>query len=538
MTPAARLAALLRGPVFHLLRARVTDVAARIGVIEADIEQPGFGLSEEQRAELASDVDYIIHCAASIRFDLPVKAVLRANFTPTRALLDFASTLPHLRAFTFMSTAYANAHLPQGSFIEEKIYPLVLPPPPRPAASLASGCLGGGRIAEGRSGADSDADSEPGTPGGSLGGAAGGAAAAGVEIDGLALAEALLAAAPEDAEREAQRIMKATGIQNTYFLIKNLMERMVMTYAGNRLRLCIVRPTIVTGVQGAPYPGYVGNTSGLTGCYLATALGIVRFAQHDPKSVVAIVPGDMVSSVTLAATVATAEGCPEVGPIVQVCTSTTHPAHSRILHSITCNYLNAKPPSSLGRHARSNYQVDFVKGDAAFNARCLAHSVRVGSMCAMLRLAREGKAANKLMTGWGVWRELGSRRADYNLRFATGGIQALQAALGPAEAAHFKCLFSADLGDDWTRYLQTCAAGINYLYLREPLATASNAGFVPVTDAPGLEVFPAVKTAAAPVHIVAQDAAASNASSIQVADAVEKAVGVVEAVQKAVGVAA
>ncbi|KAK9827638.1 hypothetical protein WJX81_001877, partial [Elliptochloris bilobata] len=124
MTPAARLAALLRGPVFHLLRARVTDVAARIGVIEADIEQPGFGLSEEQRAELASDVDYIIHCAASIRFDLPVKAVLRANFTPTRALLDFASTLPHLRAFTFMSTAYANAHLPQGSFIEEKIYPL------------------------------------------------------------------------------------------------------------------------------------------------------------------------------------------------------------------------------------------------------------------------------------------------------------------------------------------------------------------------------------------------------------------------------
>ena len=60
-----------------------------------------------------SDVDYIIHCAASIRFDLPVKAVLRANFLPTRALLEFACALPGLRAFTFMSTAYANAHLPQ-----------------------------------------------------------------------------------------------------------------------------------------------------------------------------------------------------------------------------------------------------------------------------------------------------------------------------------------------------------------------------------------------------------------------------------------
>ena len=67
--------------------------------------------------------------------------------------------------------------------------------------------------------------------------------------------------------------MKATGIQNTYFLIKNLTERMVMTYCSRPLRLCILRPTIVMGVQRAPYPGYVGNTSGITGCFLATAIG-------------------------------------------------------------------------------------------------------------------------------------------------------------------------------------------------------------------------------------------------------------------------
>lgn len=65
----------------------------------------------------------------------------------------------------------------------------------------------------------------------------------------------------------------------------------------------------------------------------------------------------------------------------------------------------------------------------------------------------------QLATGWGVWKELGSRKADYNLRFATGGAQALQAALGPAEARDFKCIFSAALGDDWTHYLRTCAAG-------------------------------------------------------------------------------
>lgn len=105
-------------------------------------------------------MDFIIHCAATIRFDLPVKAVLRANFLPTRALLDFAASLPRLRAFTFMSTAYVNAYLPHGSRIEEKIYPLVLPAP-APRRALAGGCLGGSRVAEGRSSVDSDAEARP-----------------------------------------------------------------------------------------------------------------------------------------------------------------------------------------------------------------------------------------------------------------------------------------------------------------------------------------------------------------------------------------
>ncbi len=69
---------------------------------------------------------------------------------------------------------------------------------------------------------------------------------------------------------------------------------------------------------------------------------------------------------------------------------------------------------------------------------------------------REGA---QLATGWGVWRQLGGKKHDYNLAFATGGIQALQAALGPKEAVDLKCVFRADLGDDWVRYLRTYGAG-------------------------------------------------------------------------------
>ena len=111
-------------------------------------------------------------------------------------------------------------------------------------------------------------------------------------------------------------------------------------------------------------------------------------------------------------------------------------------------------------------------------------------------------------------------------------------------------------------------AGAKFLYLREPMATAASAGFVPVLDVPApkaaLEGAPAPKAVleakpealapaaplpaalegkptvatVAPVHIMAQDAAASNASSIPMAEAVEKAVHVVDALEHAVGMAA
>lgn len=116
-------------------------------------------------------------------------------------------------------------------------------------------------------------------------------------------------------------------------------------------------------------------------------------------------------------------------------------------------------------------------------------------------------------------------------------------------------------------------AGAKFLYLREPMATAASAGFVPVLDAPAPKAAPqdapapkavleakpealapaapapaapapaalegkAAVVTVAPVHITAQDAAASNASSIPMAEAVEKAVHVVDALEHAVGMAA
>lgn len=68
--------------------------------------------------------NFVIHCAASIRFEEPISVIMRTNFASTEQLLRLASDMPYLRCFTYMSTAYVNSNLPRHSQVREEIYPL------------------------------------------------------------------------------------------------------------------------------------------------------------------------------------------------------------------------------------------------------------------------------------------------------------------------------------------------------------------------------------------------------------------------------
>lgn len=59
---------------------------------------------------------------------------------------------------------------------------------------------------------------------------------------------------------------------STYEVSKNLTERLVMSYE-DHLKVCIMRTAIVGAISRQPHPGYVGNTSGMTGFILASAYG-------------------------------------------------------------------------------------------------------------------------------------------------------------------------------------------------------------------------------------------------------------------------
>jgi thioester reductase-like protein len=94
--------------------------AHRLRAIRADLTEPGLGLSALDRRALASEVDRIVHCAASISFTLPLEEARAVNVAGTRTMLDLARELPRLERFVHVSTAFVSGRLP-GTFGEADV---------------------------------------------------------------------------------------------------------------------------------------------------------------------------------------------------------------------------------------------------------------------------------------------------------------------------------------------------------------------------------------------------------------------------------
>jgi len=99
--------------VFALVRADNDDEAAgrlpaheRLTAVAGDIEQPGLGIAEPTRARLRREVRRVLHCAASVSFDLPLAESRSVNVEGTRRMLGFARSCSRLERFTYVSTAY------------------------------------------------------------------------------------------------------------------------------------------------------------------------------------------------------------------------------------------------------------------------------------------------------------------------------------------------------------------------------------------------------------------------------------------------
>jgi thioester reductase-like protein len=116
-----------RRRVYALVRAENDKAAAerlprhpRLTAVAGDIEQPGCGLDPAIVEELEAEVDTVMHCAASVSFDLPLDDSRRINVDGTRHVLELAERCTRLERLSYISTAYV-AGEPRRLFRENQL---------------------------------------------------------------------------------------------------------------------------------------------------------------------------------------------------------------------------------------------------------------------------------------------------------------------------------------------------------------------------------------------------------------------------------
>ncbi len=95
----------------------------RVRAVAGDVTRDGLGIANGERTSLAEDVGAILHCAASISFDLPLDEAREINVEGTREVIGFArecKSLGRLDRFVHVSTAYVSGKF-EGTFRERQL---------------------------------------------------------------------------------------------------------------------------------------------------------------------------------------------------------------------------------------------------------------------------------------------------------------------------------------------------------------------------------------------------------------------------------
>ena len=108
-----------------VLRTLWDDPAAyrgRVTAVRGDVTAPGLGLGD-RRSEWAERTHAVLHCAASISFDMPLSEARAINVDGTARVLDFAvdaQAREGLERFLHVSTAYVSGRY-EGTFRERQL---------------------------------------------------------------------------------------------------------------------------------------------------------------------------------------------------------------------------------------------------------------------------------------------------------------------------------------------------------------------------------------------------------------------------------
>uniref|UniRef100_A0A1Q3FR42 Fatty acyl-CoA reductase n=1 Tax=Culex tarsalis TaxID=7177 RepID=A0A1Q3FR42_CULTA len=238
-SPEERIEALVKVPLFDKVRELVPDNIRKIVPISGDCSQLKLGLDEESLKRM-ENVQFVFHAAASVRFDDPLEKAILLNTRGTREVIMWAKTLKSLKAMVHISTTYSN---PEIFEIEERIYP--------------------------------------------------------AKMDwrkAIELAETL------DPEVLETFSLKLSGFApNTYTFTKGLAEHICNDYH-KEIPLVIFRPSVVTGTEAEPFPGWIDNFNGPVGLLMGCGTGVLRTGKLKMENKINCIPADVsINAILIAA---------------------------------------------------------------------------------------------------------------------------------------------------------------------------------------------------------------------------------------------
>ncbi|XP_042877449.1 putative fatty acyl-CoA reductase CG5065 [Penaeus japonicus] len=200
--------------LFDKIKESQPEVLQKVFAVKGDITMEGLGLSDEDEARLADEVNVLFHAAATINFTEPMRVAVNMNMLGTKRVVSLARKMRNLQALVHVSTAYGNCHVPE---VYEELYPAPIDP---------------GRL--------------------------------------IQLTEWLDDKLLEDI---TPRLVEPRP--NTYTFTKALAEHLLVN-DGEGLPITIIRPSIVCGSWREPIPGWVDNLFAFTGLLVGMGKGVLR----------------------------------------------------------------------------------------------------------------------------------------------------------------------------------------------------------------------------------------------------------------------
>lgn len=103
-----------------MINERTDKVFSKLIPVIGDVSEESLGISPEDRQTIINNVHVVIHSAASLDFNQPLRTTVNINLLGTRYVMELCEEMKSLQAMVHISSAYVNAYLLE---TEEKLYP-------------------------------------------------------------------------------------------------------------------------------------------------------------------------------------------------------------------------------------------------------------------------------------------------------------------------------------------------------------------------------------------------------------------------------